>query len=63
MTHMPQSLNHDPILIHFMSHDYIGSLGCIPNEPKNPGNIMEKSSLMGFCHYGKVGTLHLLQLW
>ena len=24
-----------PHLIHFMSHDYIGSLGCIPNEPKS----------------------------
>ena len=23
-------------MIHFMNHDYIGSLGCIPNEPKNP---------------------------
>ena len=23
------------IMVHFMNHDYIGSLGCIPNEPKN----------------------------
>ena len=23
------------IRIHFMNHDYIGSLGCIPNEPKS----------------------------
>ena len=23
------------IRIHFMNHDYIGSLACIPNEPKN----------------------------
>ena len=35
MTHMPQSLNHDShIMVHFMNHDYIVSLGCIPNEPK-----------------------------
>ena len=22
------------IMVHFMNHDYKGSLGCIPNEPK-----------------------------
>ena len=32
----PESRSH--IMIHFMNHDYIGSLGCIPNEPKSPLN-------------------------
>ena len=28
----PESRSH--IMVHFMNHDYIGSLGCIRNEPK-----------------------------
>ena len=29
----PESRFH--IMTHFMNHDYIGSLGCIPNEKKS----------------------------
>ena len=37
----PESRSH--IMIHFMNHDNIGSLGCIPNEPKT--NIYRIGSL------------------
>ena len=35
-----------------MNHDYIGSLGCIPNEPKTPRIRSEHVSNFKFCISG-----------
>ena len=48
----PESRSH--IMVHFMNHDYIGSLECIPNEPKRT------TTITGFDRYNMTNFKQIL---